>query len=114
MSNCNHHFDEGNPLRITYLVANYNNGKYIRECLDSLHAQSSSAWHCLIGDDNSTDDSLNVIKSCLNEKIEVIENHENLGKSRTLARLVDQASTDIVGILDPDDALYLKRQNLFS
>jgi glycosyltransferase involved in cell wall biosynthesis len=93
-------------LKITYLVANYNNGRYIKDCVASLHAQSSPAWHCLIADDKSTDDSLAIIQPLLNDKIELLTNEENLGKSRTLARLLDHAPTDIVGILDPDDALY--------
>jgi GT2 family glycosyltransferase len=93
-------------LKITYLVANYNNGRYIKDCIESLHAQSSTAWHCLIGDDKSTDDSLALIQPWLSDNVELITNEENLGKSRTLARLIDHVSTDIVGILDPDDALY--------
>lgn len=91
---------------ITYLVANYNNGRFIRDCLESLYAQTNPAWHCLIADDKSTDDSLALIQPWLNDKIELLVNEQNLGKSRTLARLIEYAPTDIVGILDPDDALY--------
>jgi glycosyltransferase involved in cell wall biosynthesis len=92
--------------KITYLVANYNNGRFIKDCIESLHAQTSPAWHCLIGDDGSTDDSIALIQPWLNEKIELVVNERNLGKSLTLARLIAQSPTDIVGILDPDDALY--------
>lgn len=91
---------------ITYLVANYNNGRFLKECIESLHAQTSPAWHCLIGDDGSTDDSVALIQPWLNEQIELVVNERNLGKSLTLARLIERAPTDIVGILDPDDALY--------
>lgn len=91
---------------ITYLVANYNNGRFIKDCMESLYAQTTSAWHCLIADDGSTDDSLALIQPWLNEQIECLVNEENLGKSRTLARLIEHAPTEIVGILDPDDALY--------
>jgi len=92
--------------KITYLVANYNNGRFIKDCIESLHAQTSPAWHCLIGDDGSTDDSLALIQPWLNAQIELVVNERNLGKSLTLARLMERAPTDIVGILDPDDALY--------
>lgn len=90
---------------ITYLVANYNNGKYIQACLASLHAQSSPHWHCLIGDDKSTDDSLALIRPWLDEKIGLLTNEQNIGYTRTLMKLIAHAQTDIVGILDPDDAL---------
>jgi glycosyltransferase involved in cell wall biosynthesis len=91
---------------ITYLVANYNNGRYIKDCIESLHAQSSAAWHCLIGDDKSTDDSLALIQPWLSDQVTLVTNDQNLGKSRTLTRLIDHAPTAIVGILDPDDALH--------
>ncbi len=92
--------------KITYLVANYNNGQYIRDCIDSLHAQTSSNWLCLIADDKSTDQSLTYIRSLLTPKIKLLENLQNIGYIRTLMKLIEHAETDIVGILDADDALY--------
>lgn len=90
---------------ITYLVANYNNGKYIHDCLASLQTQTSPHWQCLIGDDKSTDDSLARIRPWLNEKVALLTNEQNIGYTGTLIRLIAHAQTDIVGILDPDDAL---------
>jgi GT2 family glycosyltransferase len=92
-------------LSITYLVANYNNAKYIRDCIGSLHAQTCADWYCLIGDDKSTDDSLAIIGPLLNEKIGLLTNAQNIGYTGTLMKLIAHAQTDIVGILDPDDAL---------
>ncbi|AOW99800.1 hypothetical protein BJP34_10345 [Moorena producens PAL-8-15-08-1] len=91
---------------ITYLIANYNNGKYITDCLNSLHQQSSPNWRAIIVDDQSTDNSLQIINSQLTEKIKFLKNEQNIGYTPTLIRLIEQATTDIVGILDPDDALY--------
>lgn len=91
---------------ITYLVANYNNGKYIHDCMESLHSQTSTQWRCLIADDHSTDDSLALIQPWLGDKIQLVTNPQNIGYIRTLMNLLDQADTDIVGILDADDALY--------
>lgn len=90
---------------ITYLVANYNNGKYIHDCLASLHAQTSPHWHCIICDDKSTDDSLALIRPWLSEKITLLTNEQNIGYTSTLIKLIAHAQTDIVGILDADDAL---------
>lgn len=96
--------------KITYLVTNYNNGKYLNQLLDSLWHQSSSDWLCLLGDDASTDDSINIVKNHpsfehICSKLRIISNHTNRGKIETLRRLIDEASTDIVGILDADDAI---------
>ncbi len=94
--------------KITYLVANYNNGKYIEECIDSLKNQTSEHWFCVICDDASTDNSIQRITPHLGEQIKLIRNEQNQGYVRTLKKLIEHAETDIVAILDSDDALYLK------
>lgn len=93
-------------LEITYLVSNYNKGPYIEDCLASLHAQTNPNWRCLICDDRSTDDSLARIRPWLSEKIHLLQNVQNQGVIYTLSRLIAEAPTDIVGVLDADDALY--------
>jgi len=92
--------------KITYLVANYNQSKYIKECIESLDKQTSDRWLCIICDDASDDDSVNVIKNNLNKNIKLIQNNINLGYIETLKRLIHEAETDIVGFLDGDDALF--------
>ncbi len=96
--------------KLTYLVANYNQAPYVGDCLDSLAAQTDDGWSCLICDDASTDDSLAVITDTvqrlgLTERVCVISQQSNVGYIGTLRRLIEEASTDIVAILDPDDAL---------
>lgn len=91
--------------KITYLIANFNNGCYIGDCLASLAAQTDPNWRCLIADDHSNDDSLERIRDLLNDKITLLVNDVNLGYIGTLKKLIEHAETDIVAILDPDDAL---------
>lgn len=93
-------------LEITYLVSNYNKGPYLADCLASLHAQSSPHWRCLICDDGSTDASLTILQPWLGDKIRLIQNERNQGVIYTLQRLIAEASTELVGVLDADDALY--------
>ena len=38
------------PL-VSILVANYNNGKYFKDCYDSLISQTFTDWECIIVDD---------------------------------------------------------------
>ncbi len=90
---------------ITYLIANYNNGKYIADCLASLQQQTVPQWRALIVDDKSTDNSLEVIDPWRSDRIQLRQNAQNIGYIGSLVRLIEQATTDIVGILDPDDAL---------
>ena len=49
------------PL-FSVLVANYNNGRYLEECLKSIFNQTYKNWEIIIVDDFSTDNSHDVYK----------------------------------------------------
>ena len=49
-------------------MANYNNGNYIQEAIESVIHQNFSDWELLIMDDGSTDDSISRINAYLNDK----------------------------------------------
>jgi GT2 family glycosyltransferase len=91
--------------RITYLIANHNLGSYIGDCLQSLRGQTDPNWLAVIVDDASTDDSVEVVGPFVDERIRLLLNERNVGYIATLKRLIAEASTDIVAILDADDAL---------
>ena len=90
---------------ITYLVANYNNARYVEDCLLSLKNQTCDRWRCIVCDDNSSDDSVAVIKRHVCSRIRLLENSRNVGYVKTLKRMIAAAPGDIVGIVDSDDAL---------
>lgn len=43
--------------RTSVLVTSFNLGPYLRECLDSVAAQTDQSWECVVVDDGSTDNS---------------------------------------------------------
>ncbi|HJU67739.1 MAG TPA: glycosyltransferase family A protein [Gemmatimonadaceae bacterium] len=90
---------------VTYLIANHNLGRYIGECLSSLVAQTNPNWLALVVDDASTDESREVIARCGDPRVRMLVNDDNLGYIATLRRLIAEATTDIVAILDADDAV---------
>lgn len=90
---------------ITYLVASFDRGEYVADCLASLRGQTDPGWRAVIVDDASTDDSLERIAPYLDTRIRLLRHDRNLGYVAALQRLIDEAETDIVAILDPDDAL---------
>lgn len=91
--------------RVTYLIANHNLGRYIGDCLSSLMAQTNPNWLALIADDASTDDSRAVIARYTDRRVRLLVSEQNLGYIATLRRLIAEATTDIVAILDADDVL---------
>jgi glycosyltransferase involved in cell wall biosynthesis len=92
--------------KITYLVTNYNNSKYVAECLSSIVNQSNNNWECLVIDDCSTDNSVQIIRGHLSSKLKLIENSRNHGQIKSIQKLFNLVKTDIVGIIDSDDAIH--------
>lgn len=90
----------------TVLMANYNNGLYIEEAIQSVLQQSFTEWELVIIDDASTDDSLARITVYVSDpRIRLYRKEQNEGYTKALIFGLTKVSTDIVGILDSDDAL---------
>lgn len=94
-------------MKFSILIANYNNGKFFRNCYDSIIAQSYDNWEAVILDDSSTDDSLEVIKSIIGDdhRFKIFKNESNSGVGITKSKLIELATGEICGFVDPDDAI---------
>ncbi|MDQ1855528.1 glycosyltransferase family 2 protein [Chryseobacterium sp. WLY505] len=90
------------------LIANYNNGKYFRDCYHSLINQTYENWEVIIIDDASTDDSVEIIESLIrnDSRFKLYHNPNNEGCGSTKAKCMKYAQGDLCAYLDPDDALH--------
>lgn len=96
---------QGKPL-ISVLIANYNNGRYLLEAVDSIKHQNYDNWEIIIVDDGSSDDSEKVYRKLQDDfRIKVFYNGANRGVGYTKRRCVESASGEICSFLDPDDVL---------
>ena len=60
-------------INVDIILPNYNSSLYIEETLNSIVSQSFKNWKLLIVDDNSNDETKNIIKRyVLNKKIKII------------------------------------------
>ncbi|MCA4777333.1 glycosyltransferase [Empedobacter falsenii] len=94
------------PL-VSILVANYNNGHYFKECYESLIKQTYNNWECVIVDDKSTDESIELINHLIKDdnRFKLFLNVDNLGVGATKKKCIELASGEICGFVDPDDAI---------
>ncbi|ANF51346.1 glycosyl transferase family 2 [Chryseobacterium glaciei] len=94
--------------KISILIANYNNGKYFLECYNSIINQTYTNWEVIIVDDVSTDESVETIKTIIqdDERFKFFQNSSNKGCGFTKRECMKHATGEICAYLDPDDALY--------
>ena len=81
----------------------YNAGKFLREAIDSILAQSFSDFEFLIIDDGSTDGSQSIIRSYDDSRIRFVQNERNLGVARTLNKGFLLAQGMYIARMDGDD-----------
>lgn len=94
------------PL-FSILIANYNNGKYLAEAIESVFSQAYKRWEIIIVDDKSTDDSeLYYQKYDTNPHVKIFRNVKNCGCGYTKRRCIEEAKGELCGFLDPDDVLH--------
>lgn len=87
-------------------MANFNNGKYLEQAIESVCKQSRKDWELLLIDDASTDNSRQIIELyCNDERIKLFYNEKNIGYIGSLQKIIFIAEAEIVGVLDSDDAL---------
>ena len=93
------------PL-FSILIANYNNGGFLQEAIDSILAQTYGNWEVILVDDKSTDESPAIYeKYVADSRFRIYYNDENRGCGYTKRRCAELATGELCGFLDPDDAL---------
>lgn len=96
---------EHKPL-FSILVANFNNGCYLMEAINSVYSQTYTNWEIIIVDDASTDNSNELYgELSKDDRIHVYHNDKNMGCAFTKHQLMLHANGDYCGYLDPDDVI---------
>lgn len=90
------------PL-VSILMNCYNGGDYLSQALESVIAQTYQNWELIFWDNQSTDNSSDIVHSYKDNRIKYFyaETHEALGIARKLA--LKEVSGDWIGFLDTDD-----------
>ena len=91
--------------KITVYMPNYNYGKYIDDAIKSVLTQTFNDWELLIIDDESTDNSLQIINKYKNHKKIRIIKQKNKGLNTTNNIAIRLSNSEYITRLDPDDYL---------
>ncbi len=94
-------------LKFSILMPTYNGSKWVEQTIKSILRQSYSNFELIISDDNSTDNTLDIIKDIKDDRIKIFRNNTNLGYPSNLekARLLSSQDCDILYLMGQDDIL---------
>jgi glycosyltransferase involved in cell wall biosynthesis len=99
-------YDNTEVFFISIVAPVYNVGQYLRECLDSVLAQTYTKWELILVDDGSTDDSGKICEeyAACDSRITVIH-QKNSGVAVARNVGLKAAHGTYIYLVDPDDKL---------
>ncbi|MDD5606666.1 MAG: glycosyltransferase [Candidatus Pacebacteria bacterium] len=106
-------------LKFSILMPVYNGVMVISPTLRSILSQSFDNFEIIVGDDCSTDDTVELVRNFQkkDKRIKILVNNKNLGYSKNLESLRLKATGDIIYLMGQDDILaegaLLKTYNAF-
>lgn len=94
-------------MKVTIGLPVYNSEKYISNTIISILNQSSKDWICIIIDDGSTDNSVEVIEKLIkgDSRFKLIADGKNLGLSSRLNQISSLSQTPYLARMDADDIM---------
>ena len=95
-------FSMQQPPELTIIIVNWNTRDLLRDCLNSVYAETEeTSFEVLVVDNASSDSSAEMVKREFTQ-VRLIENEENLGFARANNQAIRQSSGSYVLLLNPD------------
>ncbi|WP_348266552.1 glycosyltransferase family A protein [Edaphobacter paludis] len=93
--------------KVSFVVPCYKLGHLISECLSSILSQTYTNFEILVMDDQSPDDTAQVVSTFSDKRIKYIRNQENLGNLRNYNKGIELCRSEYIWLISADD--YLRR-----
>jgi glycosyltransferase involved in cell wall biosynthesis len=99
-------------IKITTIIPVYNTEKYLCRCLDSILAQTFTDFECILIDDFSKDNSIEICENYAKKdsRIIVLKNDENMGTRIKKKKGLEYAKGEYIQFVDSDD--YIEKDML--
>lgn len=88
---------------ISIILPVYNRENKVLNAIESVLSQSYSDWELILINDNSTDNSLEVLNSYKDERIVVLSTPKNVGPAAARNFGINKSKGDFITFLDSDD-----------
>ena len=95
--------------KVSVIIPIHNSSLYLEECINSVVNQTYKNLEIILINDNSTDNSIDIINSFCDKRIKVINLDNNYGVSIARNKGVELSTGDFICFLDSDDYWNLKK-----
>ena len=92
---------EDSMQRISVAMCTYNGGRYLQEQLESIALQSRLPMELVVCDDQSTDDTISILKRFQSEApftVKVVRNSQRLGSTQNFDQAIGLARGDLIAL----------------
>ena len=96
-----------NPIALDVVIVNYNAGSALRRCVDSVLASNGLHAHCIIIDNASADDSIELLCGLPSDRVTIVRNSGNPGFSVAVNQGIALSRSSFVMLLNPDTVVPL-------
>ena len=96
-------------MMVSVIMPAYNAGRFIKRAIYSILDQSYTDLEVLICDDNSTDDTFDVVSNVSDARVTLLRNDVNVGYLKTCNDLFARCNGDFITFQDADDWSHPKR-----
>ena len=90
---------------IAILIPFYTNLNFLKSAIESVVAQDSANWDCIVIDDCGPESSFRLVSEFHDHGVQYIRNETNLGIAANWNRAIDLAKSDYLMLLHADDVL---------
>jgi glycosyltransferase involved in cell wall biosynthesis len=89
--------------QLSICVPTYNRAETLGEALDTIRAQSYEDFELVVVDNNSTDNTEELVHNIRDKRLRYVRNPENVGLIRNQNRCIEEARGDIIAIYHDHD-----------
>jgi glycosyltransferase involved in cell wall biosynthesis len=91
------------PPLVSVCIPAYNAAPHIRATIDSVLASTYPYFEIIVGDDASTDDTVEIVEAIDDPRIRVVRHAENVGPVKNWNRTLALAQGELLSLLNHDD-----------
>ena len=91
---------------VSVVIPTYNRADLLKRAIESVQKQTYKKWELIIVDDNSSDNTEEIVSEIRDPRIRYVKNNKNLGAAASRNRGVVLANYELVAFQDSDDVCH--------